>query len=165
MLQNFQRWLILLVMLLNTVLKTVILHKPHGDDKYLDPAQVFRLFVIAAFEYMCLLAGYLSILFWHIPGRRAMALPASRWRCYLALSFPEVTKTVAIVLQLFDCEPSMLLLLGLLIVSIQHYSLQSVTRLSSTWLAWGSIVALALKLFIRWRFHSTKEIWDMGIIL
>lgn len=85
-------------------------------------------------------------------------------KVYLALAFPEIFKVAAVLLQIFDNEPTLLFLIGLLIVSIQQISLESVTSISTHKLNLIIFVAVFLRFTIRSLFHHITDIWLLGMV-
>ena len=85
-------------------------------------------------------------------------------KVYVALAFPEIFKVAAVLLQIFDNEPSLLLLIGLLIISIQQTSLESVTSISTPKLNMIIFVAVSLRLLVRCFFYRFYDVWLLGIV-
>ena len=83
-----------------------------------------------------------------------------RWQ----LAFPEIFKVAAVLLQIFDDEPTLLLLIGLLITSIQHTSLESVTSISTSKLNTIMLLAVFLRFFVRCVFHRLPDAWLRGVV-
>jgi membrane-associated HD superfamily phosphohydrolase len=164
-LQNFSKCLFLLVILLNSALQTVILHVLHGDE-YLESRQIGKIVLLGVLEYITLFIGYLAVIVTDSEQRRQLSLAANKFRLYLALSFPEVLmKMIAISLQLFDCEPTVLFLLAVLIISIQNFSMGWVTTLSPSKLIVGTMISILLKLGLRMMAYPPSDVWMMGILL
>jgi signal transduction histidine kinase len=117
-------------------------------------------------EYITLFIGYLAVIVTDSEQRRQLSLAANKFRLYLALSFPEVLmKMIAISLQLFDCEPTVLFLLAVLIISIQNFSMGWVTTLSPSKLIVGTMISILLKLGLRMMAYPPSDVWMMGILL
>jgi hypothetical protein len=85
-------------------------------------------------------------------------------KVYVALAFPEIFKFAAVLLQIFDTDPKLLLLIGLLIVSIQHKSLQSVVNLPIVRLNLVIVAAVLLRFLVRCIFHRLSDIWLLGLV-
>jgi hypothetical protein len=85
-------------------------------------------------------------------------------KVYVALAFPEIFKVAAVLLQIFDDEPTLLLLIGLLITSIQHTSLESVTSISTSKLNTIMLFAVFLRFFVRCIFHRLHDAWLLGVV-
>mmetsp|Transcript_25730 Transcript_25730/g.42932 ORF Transcript_25730/g.42932 Transcript_25730/m.42932 type:complete len:213 (+) Transcript_25730:407-1045(+) len=108
-------------------------------------------------------------------------------KIYLALACPELLRVFAIMLQIFDDEPSLLFLTGLLTVSLQLLALQCLLTPSLASiqqqkqqqqhenqhqkhahriLLMGMLGTTTIKTLIKYYlYRSSADIWRMGIIL
>jgi hypothetical protein len=149
---------------LNTALKTIVLHISRGEN-FFDAREIGFFFAASVLEYAALFVGYLSVIFLKFGNQRQALWTTCKFRIYLALSFPELLKLVALALQLFDCEPIMLMLLGLLVMSIQHFSMCSVTTILPGSVVAGVVLSTGLKMWIRMLVHPLSDTWTLGVIL
>lgn len=103
---------------------------------------------------------------WCLPNSRNLMNGQTKFKrkVYVALAFPEIFKVAAVLLQIFDDEPTLLLLIGLLITSIQHTSLESVTSISTSKLNTIMLLAVFLRFFVRCVFHRLHDAWLLGVV-
>lgn len=103
---------------------------------------------------------------WCLPNSRNLVNGQTKFKrkVYAALAFPEIFKVAAVLLQIFDDEPTLLLLIGLLIISIQQISLESVTSISTHKLNTIIFFAVALRFLVRCFFHRLSDVWLLGIV-
>jgi sensor histidine kinase regulating citrate/malate metabolism len=85
-------------------------------------------------------------------------------KVYVALAFPEIFKVAAVLLQIFDNEPTLLLLIGLLILSMQQTSLESVTSTTTSKLNGIIVVAVLLRFVVRCFLHRFYDVWLLGLV-
>lgn len=145
----------------NVLLQVIVLHKSHGDQAF-ESSRILKLSMCSVMEFLACVAGYSVICMFLTTSK-----PISRAfikKLLISLAFPEGLKCVSIVLQLFDCEPNMLFLLGALTLSIQLSSVQSVTNLPAEKVSIGSALALCFRLLVRSNFLSVSDLWSIGII-
>lgn len=85
-------------------------------------------------------------------------------RLYLALLFPESFRVVALVLHTFDSEPSLLLLLGILIAAIQFVSFQScmLHPFSQRMIWFCMLVGMMAKVVGKLWFYKPSDVWLLG---
>ena len=103
---------------------------------------------------------------WFLPNSRNLINGGAKFerKIYVALAFPEIFKVAAVLLQIFDDEPTLLLLIGLLIISIQLTSLESVTSISPHKLNTIIFVAALLRFLVRCLFHNRQNVWLLGMV-
>lgn len=103
---------------------------------------------------------------WCLPNSRNLMNGKTKFKrkVYVALAFPEIFKVAAVLLQIFDDEPTLLLLIGLLIISIQQISLDSVTSISTHKLNTIIFFAVTLRFLVRCFFHRLSDVWLLGIV-
>ena len=103
---------------------------------------------------------------WFLPNSRNLINGGAKFerKIYVALAFPEIFKVAAVLLQIFDDEPTLLLLIGLLIISIQLTSLESVTSISPHKLNTIIFVAALLRFLVRCLFHKRQNVWLLGMV-
>lgn len=103
---------------------------------------------------------------WCLPNSRNLMNGHSKFKrkIYVALAFPEIFKVAAVLLQIFDNEPTLLLLIGLLIISIQQTSLESVTSIPLHKLNMIIFFAALLRFFVRCLFHRFADVWLLGVV-
>lgn len=95
-------------------------------------------------------------------------MPSLVTRLYLAVLFPESFRIVALVLHTFDTEPSLLMLLGLFIASIQFISFHSVLQNTTqplrirAMIALSFVLAMGAKVVSKMWFYSHRDIWLLG---
>ncbi|KAJ1421897.1 Arv1-like family-domain-containing protein [Ochromonadaceae sp. CCMP2298] len=100
-------------------------------------------------------------------GAREGKFNPLRTRLYLSLAVPELLRAAALMLQIFDDEPGLLLLLGLLALSLQLLSLQSLNAAGLSRRHWvgcaavGVFCRVALKLLL----YSRDDAWRLGLLL
>lgn len=86
-------------------------------------------------------------------------------KLYLSLASPELIRGIAIILQIFDNESSMLLLLALLILSIQFLCFQCLTNIRTIKLVLCAVLVAAGRIALRYAMYSPSDIWKLGFIL
>lgn len=86
-------------------------------------------------------------------------------RIYFALVFPEAIRMVAIFSLLFENESSLFLLLGLLLLSSQHMSIQGLYKLNTEQLLLSSGLVLISHVLVKRLFYSWADVWILGSIL
>ena len=101
-----------------------------------------------------------------MPKSRNLIIGGAKFerKIYVALAFPEIFKVAAILLQIFDDEPTLLLLIGLLIISIQLTSLESVTSIPPHKLNTIIFAAALLRFLVRCLFHNMQNVWLLGMV-
>ena len=85
-------------------------------------------------------------------------------KLYLSLIFPEVIRCVAIILQIFDPEPSLLLLIACLIFSIQSMSFRALVHVNKKQYIIAVVLALLSRVFVKYFFYSTSDIGKLGCL-
>ena len=102
---------------------------------------------------------------WCLPNSRHLfGQKKFKRKIYVALAFPEIFKVAAVLLQIFDNEPTLLFLIGLLILSIQQTSLGSVTSILTPKLNVIIFIAVLLRLLVRSCFHRIFDVWLLGVV-
>ena len=109
---------------------------------------------------------YITSGLWCLPNSRHLMNGQTKFKrkVYLALAFPEIFKVAAVLLQIFDNEPTLLVLIGLLIISIQQISLESVTSISTHKLNMIIFASVGLRLLVRCFFHRFFDVWLLGVV-
>ena len=160
------RLIVLGVLVVNCVLKLALLHRTVYRNVFrLRPAA--HLVLSTSVEHGVLLGAVMAGL-WLMPTTRHLMHGRStnkfKRKVYVAMAFPETFKFAAVLLQIFDTDPKLLLLIGLLIVSIQHKSLQSIVNLPVVRLNVIIVSAVLLRFLVRCAFHRLTDIWLMGVV-
>lgn len=159
------RFIVIGVLVVNCVLKLSLLHRTVYRNVFrLKPA--VHLAISSIVEHGVLLAAVMAGL-WLTPNTRHLMTGKNnkfKRKVYVALAFPEIFKFAAVLLQIFDTDPKLLLLIGLLIISIQHKSLQSVVNLSIVRLNLVIVAAVLLRFLVRCIFHRLSDIWLLGLV-
>lgn len=173
--RNTSKWVIFWTLAINMSLKAIVLHSEIVDKsslyKMTGVRQMTHLTFSTAlehFSFIATMALVLKSLKWPPPNALKLYTRSNshlRRVLYIALSFPEFFKTSACVLQMFDNEPTSLFLIGALITSIQHTSLQSITNLPPQPLFVGVMVATGVKLIVRCMFYSYADVFRLGLII
>lgn len=86
-------------------------------------------------------------------------------RLYFALAFPEYFKMIAILLQVFDSEPKLLMLFGVLLLSIQCRSVQNFTHKPFHRIFPVICISMTLKLMVKAMWFDFNSILIQGVIL
>jgi len=159
------RLIVVGVIVVNCVLKLSLLHRTVYRNVFqMKPA--LHLVISSIVEHGVLLAAVMTGL-WLIPNTRHLMDGKNnkfKRKVYVALAVPEIFKFAAILVQIFDTDPKLLLLIGLLIVSIQHKSLQSVVNLPIVRLNLITIAAVLLRFLVRCLFHRLDDIAIISIL-
>lgn len=150
---------------MNAILKIFILHRSIYRNVFrFSPA--FHLLSSTLCEHGIFI-GAVMVGLWLMPNTRHLMTDGRnrfKRKIYVAVAFPEIFKVAAILLQIFDNEPTLLLMVGLLIISIQQTSLQSVTNLPLYRLNYIILSAVAVRFFMRNLFHRFSDVWLMGLV-
>jgi hypothetical protein len=86
-------------------------------------------------------------------------------RVYLAMQFPELFKVGVIAMQIFDTEPNLLFLFGLVVLSVQSLSFRTVTNMSSNNVSVCMTVAVLCRLVVRYGFYTIPQQMLIGLVL
>jgi len=85
---------------------------------------------------------------------------------YISISYPELGKLPLLLLLTWDHGLGLLLLFGILTVSIQLLSLQSVSSMATyEKLATTLLFAISVRAACRYCFFSPKDTWLLGVII
>lgn len=155
------RLIFLANIVLNFFFKLVVLHDSYPDEYsnvYVSCVFLASTIIEHIAFITCILMSVLSL-------RRNFAGDESMLRqLYISISFPEVGKVPILLLLTWDNGVDLLLLLGLLTASIQHLSLQAVSRASSIQLATTLCFAIAIRITCRLLFFSIKDVYMIGMM-
>jgi hypothetical protein len=160
------KWLLLTILCVSAILKVLILNKTAYErmNSYLS-IQHLVLTTIAE-HALASLGMFIGIgIVYKVTQLSSGGLMETLKRLYIAAAFPETIKVVAIVMQLFDVEPTLLLLMGMLMLSIQVISLQSVFNIAYAPLLLSVTLATAFRVLVRVFTYSGIDIWTMGVFL
>jgi len=151
------RWALLIVVV-NWLLMAVVQH----EFTLAAPGLVFTrclfLLLVSAAEHLAFVAVMAMFLYFSPVSRYLFAHQSKlKRKLYMALAFPELFKTLVVLLQVFDSEPSLLLLFGALVISMQHASLQSITNIKSIQLSLFLCLAVLARILIRSIFFGVSE--------
>jgi hypothetical protein len=80
----------------------------------------------------------------------------------LALALPEV---VAFLIDTWDKEPTLMALVGLIVVSAEHMALSAVASDNSPRCLLAVLAALAARVCFRLIVHSSEEVVSLGFIV
>lgn len=84
---------------------------------------------------------------------------------YFSIAFPEMMKIIALMLQIFDTDPTLFALFGLMIMSLQLLLLSCITELSHRMQGVGTALLLAAHLSVKYAFYSIADIRRLGGLL
>lgn len=152
---------------MDATLKSIVLHKSLylATSGSFQAAQVASLSVL---EHAAFLAAFCAALLAAPRSRRTVTalLRTDRRKMYLALALPECAKFVSIVLQIFDQDPSLLLLLAALTASVQLTSFHTLvgSQLSEAQVALALLLAVGARLGVRCCFYSAESVHTLGYI-
>lgn len=180
------KWLPFVAACLNTVLKLLVLRKTvYGS---IDIKNATHAMVSTILETICFLLIFFAVLRSGrstAAGRAAAAPPPDlhregkqhqqqvlpnsgsifNARVYLALQFPELFKLAVPVIQIFDTEPNLLFLFGLVILSIQSLAFRTATNMSSKRVSILMCIALVLRIAVRCWFYTIPQQMLIGLVL
>jgi hypothetical protein len=149
----------------NAILKISVLHRSIYRNVFrFNPAS--HLLASTLCEHGAFVCAVMAGL-WLMPNTRHLMLDGRnrfKRKIYVAVAFPEIFKIAAVLLQIFDNEPTLLLMVGLLIISIQQTSLQSVTNLPLYRLNYIILSAVGVRFLMRVLFHKLSDVWMMGLV-
>lgn len=152
---------------MDAAFKAIVLHK----TLYLSVSGSFQATHVASLsllEHIAFLTAFCLVLLASSRSRRIVLnlLRFDRRKMYLALSLPECAKFVSIVLQIFDQDPSLILLLALLTASVQHTSFHTLagSQLSVVQVAIALLAALGARFCVRCCFYSIEDVQTLGWI-
>jgi hypothetical protein len=157
--------MILSVIGVNAGLKLSVLHHTRYEEIF-TLGTLFHLLSSCIIEHAIFILAAVVFL-WITPSSRHLINGHSKVlrKIYVSLTFPEIFKFTAVLLQIFDNESTLLLLIGALIASIQLTALQSVTNTSLNRLLMIMVAAEGLRLLLRCAFFSVPDVILLGIIL
>jgi hypothetical protein len=84
---------------------------------------------------------------------------------YLALALPELGKILAILLETWDKEPALMVLIGLLVSSVQVLALYAATGDRTIWPAAAIITGIALQVALRSSIYTHDQVLALGYII
>ena len=115
---------------------------------------------------MFIFFGTIALLLYYIhPIRRQIQVSNQdlSLKVYLSLLFPEIFRSIAIMLYVFDVESELLFLLGLVIVSIQYEALRSVLNATpALTLAVAFILAVLARFLVKMILYKTSDVVLLG---
>lgn len=88
-----------------------------------------------------------------------------RRKMYLAYAFPEFVKLIAIILQTWDREASLLFFIGILVHSLQYTSLVSICHQYSRDMLLIFVCGALVRLGCRVLMSSIHQVLALGILL
>lgn len=160
--------LVLSVVLVSLLVKSATLsgHEAFTSSYRLRPLSTALLLVMS-----CLVehAVFVSTIFYglseSVRGIRNKENFDTNLRLYCAIAFPEIGKLFVVFLQVWDSEPSLLLIYGALMLSVQYTSLQCVLIHSHLRPFRVFVAAIVLRVICRSYFHSLYLTMVLGVIL
>jgi hypothetical protein len=164
-------WLVPAIIVMNMTLKLMVLR--NSTYKQLDWYNVLHAAISSALEHVSVTIAVITGV-WFMPQSKSLQLRsswASTLRIYLSIALPELLRATAIVLQLFDTEPSLRLLLGALLLAVQAVSFQTTYLISDRsssnskypLLVLCSMAAIVSRVLVKLFFYSLSDIWLVGI--
>ncbi len=163
---NIARWLFILVVILNCCLKYILLH----DHIYSLMTTIWiltHLVISSVVEHIIFVIPVAYILRGHrefqpfISGQTRL-----RNKFYFALCLSNYFKLYAITLQIFGSEPSLLIIVGLVLMSTEILSLQSLFNTNNYSKIFIAIcVGSCLKVLVRTLFYSLNDIYHLGVLV
>lgn len=176
--KNSIRWMFLGIIFINSLLKFIILHEPTYSSWSSASILLLHLILSSVAEHGAFVVTIGIIL---VAPRQYRQLLSSYGyskyvrRLYFAISFPEYFKLLALMLQVFDSEPELLMSFGILLLSIQFQSVQTFemkTMLSPTvsppsfrWLIFSLSMAAIVRLVVRRASYSTADTIQLGFFM
>jgi hypothetical protein len=156
--------MILGVVGVNAALKLCVLHHTRYEH-FLTIGALLHLLVSTVVEHIIFVLSA-AVVLWLSPNARYLMNGPSKLlrKIYLALAFPEIFKFTAVLLQMFDNEATILLLIGALITSVQLKALQSVTNVNSHRLIMIISAAVVSRVVVRLLFYQLSDIYLLGFI-
>ena len=158
------RWVIFGSILVNSILKVSLLHRTIYRN-------VFRFLpglhlIISSILEHIVLVSIIALGLWMTPNTRLIMNTQKQFKrkLYVAIAFPEIFKVAAVLLHIFDTEPTLYFFIGLLIISIQLTSLQSIISMPSRRLTLIVISAVFVRLLVRCSFHRLSDVWKLGVV-
>ena len=181
------KWLPIITAILNTTLKLLVLRKTvYGLS---NVKNIIHAAVSTVLESICFLLVFFAVLrsskvitaansptpsadFNHGDDKqRQQQQPLSasgrifNARVYLALQFPELFKLAVLVIQIFDTEPNLLFLFGLVILSIQSLAFRTATNMSSNRVSILMCIAVSTRITVRCLFYTIPQQMLLGLVL
>lgn len=159
-----------MILIINTFLKLFTIFEPSRNswDVFL---RVSELIISCLVEHLAFVVPIFLLIYFRDSTLFANSGYIKYWRkLYFSIAFPEFFKVIAIILQIFCSEVSLLILFGILLILIQCQSLQIFTNVQSSMLSVRIflfvIVAACFKLLIRLicceNWHDTVS---LGVIM
>ncbi len=150
----------------NVMLKLIVLH----DTAYqhITSRTVLHVCAASVLEHVSFMAAT-ALSLYCVQGTRSLVFSRQnklRYKIYLYLALPELLKLLLVVLQIFDSEASLLILVGLLLLSVQHTALESLLGTASQrHLVLGGCVAVLVRVAVKRCFYSTYDVYLSGVIV
>lgn len=148
----------LLVLVVNVAIKFIVFYESSSWMKQWSPlVQLMFLLITCLLEHTAfVVAVFVSIWYFRLKFHRLL---------YVSVALPELLKLCASLLQIFDNGSTILLIIGLLLISIQYTSLQSIINMP---IQKGLIIlvcATVLRILCRLQCHTLSDVELLGYIL
>jgi hypothetical protein len=149
----------------NCVLKYVVLR--NTAYKTFNGGTIFHLLGVSLLEQLTLLTVASVLVYCSASVKTKLAQHKHNniyTKLYLSLIFPELLRIFAIVIQVFDTEPVLLLLFASLILSIQFLTFHCLTNIRMSQLAACVVAVIVLKVATNYAIYSLSDLYLLGII-
>ncbi len=150
----------MLFLLVNTAIKLLILR--HSCYRQLSFRSLGHAIGVSILEMLILLVIFMLGLHW-LSRAAARRFPGDR--VLLSMLFPDMLKLAVFILQIFDTEPNLLFLLGLIIISIQSLAFQVATGININLVILWCGTVIILRFLLRFLFYSISQQMHLGFIL
>lgn len=162
--QKSIRWVPFVTVAVSCALKVSAL----GDSAYknLTLRALLHVVGVSISDQIILIALAAAVLYL-TPSATAVLLKQNRVliKLYLSLASAELIRGFAIILQIFDGESGVLLLVGLLILSIQFLCFQCLTNIRTVKLVLCAALVVASRMAVRYAMFSSSDMWKLGFIM
>lgn len=162
--QTLMRWVPIVSIVVSSFLKIVLLR--NTDYRKLTPLSIIHVASCSSLEQLALLLSVAAVLSCYPPTRHYVSKHCRiKSKMYLSLVFPELIRVAAIMLQIFDAEPVLMLLIAAIMFSIQSIAFRCLITLQSKHYILGAVIVLSSKLLVKYCFYSFDDIWRLGLFM
>ena len=162
-------WLAPLIVVMNTSLKLIVL----GGSTYavLNWYNVLHATISSVLEHAFVFLAVMSALWCTASGMQYLRITwVTALRIYLSIALPELLRVTTIILQLFDTESSLRLLLCALLFAVQSVSFQTTYMIINrsnhshySILVFCSLSSFVSRLIVKIFFYTVSDILLVGI--
>ncbi len=148
----------LLVLIVNVAIKFIVFYESSSWMKQWSPlVQLMFLLITCLLEHVVFVVIiFVSLWYYRFKFHRLL---------YVSIALPELLKLCASLLQIFDNGSTILLIIGLLLISIQYTSFQSIINMPNQKGLIILISATVFRLLCRLQCHTLSDVELLGYIL